>query len=135
MKSEVLFSENNTKIILPTFTSQLPDGSQVRCLKDSGCQRTFISEKVVGANNFKIIEIGIILTVEGFNSKQTYEVDLVEVPLMIGDEIKKVQAVCVPEMNIDLYLPNLNSVVGQFLDRNFVLVTENWCLKLTIFQI
>ena len=43
---------------------------------------------------------------------------------MIGDEIKKVQAVCVPEMNIDLYLPNLNSVVGQFLDRNFVLADK-----------
>ena len=124
VQSEVLFSNNNTKTILPTFTSQLPDGSLLRCLKDSGCQKTFISDKIVKINNFKIIEKNITLTIEGFNSQQTYHVDLVEVPLKIGEKWEIVHAICVPDIKIDLFLPNLKIVTEKFIDNKFCLADQ-----------
>ena len=120
VNSEVLYSSNNTKIILPTFSGKIPDGSTLRCLKDSGCQKTFISEKIVKNNNFKVIESDIVLNIEGFNTQKTYHVNLVEVPLQIGENVRKIHAICVPEIKIDLYLPDLNSVTGKFAAKNFV---------------
>ncbi|XP_068245280.1 uncharacterized protein [Palaemon carinicauda] len=109
---------------LPTFTSQLEDHTQIRGLQDSGCQCNFITDRAVKKIQFKVLRRNVSLTVNGFNSAKSYNTKVVELNLKFGQEICKVEALCVPYININLKLPNLFRVASHFSAKGYTLADK-----------
>ena len=106
--------------VLPTFTFNIPGKSKLyRCIKDSGSQNTFISEKLCKLNNFKTVKENLTLTVNGFNGSRTYKTKIVEVSLEVGTRPFKLQAIVIPEIEVQLNLPLLGTVVDSFKSKGF----------------
>ncbi|XP_068219223.1 LOW QUALITY PROTEIN: uncharacterized protein [Palaemon carinicauda] len=109
---------------LPTFTCQLEDHTQIRGLQDSGCQCNFITDRAVKKIQFKVLRRNVSLTVNGFNSAKSYNTKVVELNLKFGQEICKVEALCVPYININLKLPNLFRVASHFSAKGYTLADK-----------
>ena len=67
----------------------------------------------------------ISLTVNGINTTQSYTTKLVEVRLQIGDKLRKIEALCMPSINVKLKLPKLGKVVSGFKERGYLLADES----------
>lgn len=99
----------NSTVILPTFTGTFDDGDQIRGMRDSGAQASFISEDVARKHNLKVIK-HIDLALSGFNSTVNYDTKVVKVPIWLGDEQHNFEAICVPEINTKLRILGLQKV-------------------------
>ena len=64
---EVMHIEHSSNSILPTFTTSVPDGSMIRCLKDTGSQMTFIDCELAEQQGFEVVNPNFSLVVSGFN--------------------------------------------------------------------
>ena len=111
----------STECILPTFTCYLSNQTEIRCLVDCGSQTTFVTEALVKANNLKVLKKNVNLTVNGFNSSKQYITKLVEVNVEVGDMKYKVEALCVPSIDINLKLPQLSRITKTFIEKGYVL--------------
>ncbi|XP_068234742.1 uncharacterized protein [Palaemon carinicauda] len=111
----------STESILPTFTCYLSNRVEIRCLVDSGCQTNFITEAVANTSNLKVLKERVHLTVNGFNSSKQYVTKLVEVEVEIGKERFKIEALCVPSIDINLKLPQLSRITTAFIEKGYVL--------------
>ena len=97
-----------TGSVLPTFTFNIGDDTQLhRGLKDSGSQNTFVSGKLAKQCKFKVLNSNVKLSVKGFNGLKSYDTNMVEVPLKIGDNCYKITALVVPSIDLKLSLPSL----------------------------
>ena len=111
----------NTEVILPTFTCKLSDGTPIRVLRDGGCQCNFVQESIANSQGLKVLQDNISMQINGFNSSKVYQTKLVAVELVLGTRTCMVEAVCVPDINVTLTLPNLSKVVKGFVDRGYSL--------------
>ena len=71
--------------ILPTFTCNI-QGTQIRALKDLGCQNNFVKESTAENLNLSILNKEIKLCVKGFNSSKDYATKIVEVVLEVDGQ-------------------------------------------------
>ena len=122
---EAFQSDSDMQSVLPTFTSTLDNGLKLRCLKDSGCQCNFILTDIADRYSLPTLRENISLTVNGINTTQNYTTKLVEVRLQIGDKLRKIEALCMPSINVKLKLPKLGKVVSGFKERGYLLADES----------
>ena len=124
---EVLRNSTGDSVILPTFSCDIHSkvGKEtVRVLRDSGCQRNFIEESIAIKNKLHVIDHNVDLDIHGFNATKSMKVKLVEVPLMIGNKIVNVNALCIPEIRTKLRLEGINKVVAAFTEKGYVLADK-----------
>ena len=108
--------------IIPTFSIRLPDNSVIRCMRDSGCQPNFISQKAARRQKLRIVCDNFSLGVKGFNSKKNYNCKIVELRL-IEDELP-ILAICVPEIKTNIKLPGLTKIVKTFISNGYDFADE-----------
>ncbi|XP_068224897.1 uncharacterized protein [Palaemon carinicauda] len=118
--TEALKNSSEGDTILPTFTCNI-SGSNVRCMKDSGCQSNFISEELASRLNLPVIRECVKLTVNGINVPRSYDTKIVEVEMKFDRDTRVIYALCLPNINITLNLPKLNRVVNGFLSKGYKL--------------
>ncbi|XP_068227922.1 uncharacterized protein [Palaemon carinicauda] len=118
--TEALNNSSEGDTILPTFTCNI-SGSNVRCMKDSGCQSNFISEELASKLNLPVIRESIKLTVNSINVPRSYDTKIVEVEMKFDRDSRVIYALCLPNINITLNLSKLNRVVNGFLSKGYKL--------------
>ena len=121
-QSSITGSDN----LLPTFTSNLNNGTNMRVMMDTGCQSTFVSEKFAEINKCKVLREDVNLTINGFNFSKNYNSKLVEVECSFGDEVVKFEAFTKPIIDIKLNVPGLRKLINCLLTRNFKLADFNF---------
>ncbi|XP_068228287.1 uncharacterized protein [Palaemon carinicauda] len=109
--------------ILPTFSCSIQNRS-IRALKDDGSQLNLISEELANALDLKVLQAEVELRINGINVSQKYASKLVEFEIIIGNAIHKIEALCIPSINIKLKLKGLGKVVYGFQTKGYVLVDE-----------
>ena len=112
-----------SEAVLPTFTCKLR-GRKVRGMKDSGCQPHFIRSDLAKQLNLPVVHRNFSLTVNGFNETQDYVTDVVKVELEMNGKVRKIEAICIPEIRTKLLLPDLGRCVKEFTSRNFKLADD-----------
>ena len=121
VNSEVDSKDNS---ILPTFTFSI-DGNEFRGLKDGGAQSNFISSSLADSLNLEVIKPNVNLLVKGINSVKRYETKMVRFEICLGKTFYEISALCLPEIDISLDLPKLQSVVTGFIDKGYTLADSN----------
>ena len=96
-----------------------------RGLIDRGSQSSFVSESLATSHNLKILQSNVKLTVHGFNKQQNYLSRLVELPIRLGGLLHVIPCLVVPQVKVDLKLPQLGSVIEAFLQKGYVLADSN----------
>ena len=114
----------NCDSVLPTFSFYI-NKSMVRGLNDRGSQGSFVSERLVSSHNLKVIQDDVKLTINGSNKPQSYLSRVVEVPVCLGKSVHKIPSLVVPEIKVNLNLPQLGSVVEAFLHKGYKLADSN----------
>ena len=110
----------NCDSVLPTFSFYI-NKSMVCGLNDRGSQSSFVTERLVSSHNLKVIQDEVKLTINGFNKPQIYLSRVVEVPVCLGQSVHKIPSLVVPEIKVNLNLPQLRSVVEAFLHKGYKL--------------
>jgi len=111
-------------VLLPTFTCEVPSGSVVRGLKDSGSQACLITEKLADREKFKVIDPNFEIVVNGVNSPKKYKTKTVQLKLKFGDSILEIPAICIPEIKTNLKVPGLGKVVTNFISKGYDLADK-----------
>ena len=122
--SASFFQKNLEEVdsILSTFTVKSSDNkSTIRSLYDIGSQSSFVVDKHVKDLEHSVLKRNIKLTIKGINESKTVKSDLIEARLKLGDKSYSVQLLTVPEININLKLPNLNKVVTSLIQNGHTL--------------
>ena len=112
---EALQSRN---VILPTFAAHT-NNTKIRCLRDSGSQSNYILDSIARSENLKVVSEDIYITVNGFNSSKDYDTREVSVPLKINNTVTYLDAICIPNFNLNLTLPGLSGIASEFRRKNF----------------
>ena len=108
--------------LLPTFSFCVNEnGTKLRALNDRGSQSSFITENAVVNQKLKVLQKNVKLTVSGFNAPQSYISSLVEVPLRFGSNMHLITAFVVPDIKVNLNLPQLGTIVHDFLNKGYSL--------------
>ena len=107
--------------ILSTFTAKCNDDSVIRGMYDIGSQSSFIVEDLVNNVDHVVIKENINLTIKGINESKTMKSKLIEAQLKLGDAKFPVRLLTVPEININLKLPNLHKVVTSLVQKGHTL--------------
>ena len=100
--------------LLPTLSGLFENKTYVRVLKDSGCQTNIISSKLANDFNLKIVKQDVKLSISGFNEVKDYITNVVEFDLSLGDKTYVIDAICVPNIGIELAIPGLGGLVSEF---------------------
>ena len=130
-KVSVSFSTGGNSIMLPTFTADVHGPlrkSQVRVFKDGGCQRTFIKRSLADKLDLPILENNVKITIDGFNSANTIDTQIVELPLLIGSKRSKVRAIIIDNIRTKFYVKNIDKVVHQFICNGYK-IADKWLLN------
>lgn len=106
--------------ILPTFQCKIA-GTNLRAMKDSGCQAHFLETEIAERLNLRVICNDYTVTIHGFNQGMNYNTKVVSVPLEICGKIHNLQAICIPSIKTNLKLPGLRNIAGSFVDRGYSL--------------
>ena len=122
--TDALSNVLNTDCVLPTFTCNLNYRIQIRSLKDGGCQCNFISERLAEEYDLKVVQSNVNLKVNGFNATKDYVTNIVEFSIDVGGKSYSIKAVCVPEISINLKLPNLSRIVEQFTSKGYIMADK-----------
>lgn len=117
-------SRLNKQNVLPTFTCSLGNSDGVRAMYDTGCQTNFVLEKFVKANNFPVVGDGIKLTINGFNSSRIVDTNIVSIPIGIGSQTYNIEAVSIPNIDLNLSLPALGDVVSMLKSKGYPLADK-----------
>ena len=113
-----LNSDYSSGKMLPTFSVETNSGRRVRCLKDSGCTHCFIRGSIVKELGWTILK-KIKVSVNGMNTDQVYDSDLVEGKLKLGNRTYTVKAITLPDIKITLNLPDLTRIVQEFRNKGY----------------
>ena len=114
----------NCDSVPPTFSFYI-NKSMVRGLNDRGSQNLFVSERLVSSHSLKAIHDNVKLTINGFSKPQCYLSRIVEVPVCLGQSVHKIPSLAVPEIKVNLNLPQLGSMVEAFLHKEYKLADSN----------
>lgn len=115
---EALSLGATSHVLLPTFTCKLKNGYKLRGLKDTGCQTTFLRTDIARKYNLKFIS-KIKLSINGFNSTQSYNTEVVEVELMFGSDCHKINAILIDDIASSMSLPGLKKIVAGFTEKGY----------------
>lgn len=113
--------------VLTTFTCYLGE-CRVRALKDSGCQSNFVTNRFASDNKLSVVKEGVDLTLNGINVSKQYKSKVVEFTLKFGSTERKLTAMTLPSLNINLNLPGLSKITKTFVDKGFQLA-DNYLLE------
>ena len=61
------------RVLLPTFSCPIAlKGGEyfVRVLYDTGCQRNFVSKRIAEKHDLRVVQSGVQLVIQGFNSQK-----------------------------------------------------------------
>ena len=119
--------KHDDSIILPTFTAGISgyaEAAEVRCLKDSGCQRNFIIDSLAKKLKLKILEPNLCINITGFNENKVLKTKVVEIPITVGGSSHVIEALSVPQIPIAMTLDNLKSVARNFMNKGYVLADK-----------
>ena len=72
------------------------------------------------------------LKVNGFNGAREYHTRTVKLNIDFGDTSREIEAICVPEININIKLPKLMEVTEQFVKMGYSLADRK-LYELTLF--
>ena len=109
--------------ILPTFSCKV-NNTLIRGLKDNGCQSNFVTDSLARKLNFKVLEENVPITINTINDTKSIVTKLVEAFFKFGESERKLKALCLPSININLNLKGLPIVTGAFVDKGFKLADE-----------
>ena len=115
----IMKSEFDDHTILPTFVCTLND-TRIRVLKDGGAQSNFVSEDLADRCNLKTLK-SVTLLVNGINGSKKYNTRLVEADLNLDGVKVSLHALCLPQININLHLPELEYVANTFKQKGYIL--------------
>ena len=105
--------------ILPTFIAKVHN-EQLRVLKDTGCQPHFILQDL--ADNLQLeVVCKKEITINGFNSGQKYNSNVVKVPMTISDDIHYLNAICIPSIKTNMHIPRLTEICNALTSRGYAL--------------
>ena len=119
-----LQSDVGGNAILPTFTFKLGD-QIIRGMKDSGCQPNFINESLAVKLKLPIVSDDLIIKVNGFNESREYKTKMVQLDLYLGNKLRTITAICVPEIRTELQLNGLREIINSFISKGYVLADES----------
>ena len=107
--------------IMPTFSCVI-DGTHVRVLRDSGCQASFITDKMAKKLKLNVVKENYSLSINGFNSTNKINTKIVE--CKINKNESPISLICVPEIRTKLSLPGLSGIVKEFDNRGYKLADK-----------
>ena len=93
----------------------------IRGLKDEGSQCNFILNSIAEELDLKVICNNVKLKVNRFNGTREYHTGTVKLNIDFGDTSREIEAICVPEININIKLPKLMKVTEQFVNKGYSL--------------
>ena len=105
--------------ILPTFQAEV-NGVNARGLKDSGCQKNFLSSALFKAANLtagKQIE----LTINGFNSSKKYRTYETKVPLKFGGVTHVLDMIVLPDVATRFAADGIGCLAAGFEEKGYLL--------------
>jgi len=115
-------------IALPTFTGEI-GGKVVRILKDTGAQATLVSQALVDSLQNVVKKDSLPVTINGFNSSVSLNCEIVEIALDLGGDCVQLDALCVPEIKMNLQVPSIGDIVKKLKKYGYSLadklLTEN----------
>ena len=79
-------------------------------------QCTLKLSKFADEHDLQLVE-HVEIQINGFNSSKLYTTKIVQVPLVIGDKIIIINAVCAPSNNIELKIKGLNNLVSALVSE------------------
>ena len=100
--------------LLPTFSCNLNSRYHIRGLKDEGSQCNFILNSIAEELDLKVICNNFKLKVNEFNGTREYHTRTVKLNIDFHDTSREIEAICVPEININIKWPKLMEVTEQF---------------------
>ena len=110
--------------VLPTFSCNLNNRYHIRGLKDEGSQCNFILSAIAEELDLKVIHNNIKLKVNGFNGPREYQTKTVKLNIDFGDKCREIEAICVPEININIRLHKLMEVTKLFVNKGYSLADK-----------
>lgn len=110
--------------ILPTFTCRIGN-KQFRALRDSGSQGNFVSKDLLKDVKHSVVDSPVSLTVTGINEKKTYETETVSLNIALGSKNYCINAMVIPDINIDLKISNLPEIIRGFSDKGYTLADKH----------
>ena len=114
----------NSDSILPTFSCIANNRYQIRGLKDEGSQCNFIVESLAKELDLETVTDNVLVKVHGFNTPQQYISRVVKLSINCGDQDRIIDAICVPEIKINIKLPKLSCIAKQFVNKGYKLADK-----------
>jgi len=105
-----------SNVLVPTFVCSVNNSNnrKIRCMKDTGCQPNFIKSSVADELKLKVVENKFEVVVNGFVDSEIRNTKIVEVEMIIGNDVKIVEAICTPKIRTHLVLPGLSELARLF---------------------
>ena len=119
---EAYSTSGGDAIVLPTFSAELlgPDSTmKVRVFKDGGCQRSFISQRVVDRLCLPINNENRVLTIDGFNSAKTINAQTASLDLKIGNSLHKFEPLIIDQIRTRFSVTNIHKVMNTFKRKGY----------------
>ena len=107
--------------IMPTFTCSV-NNHEVRVLRDSGCQASFITSALADRLNLKTVNSDFSLNIHGFNSSNRLQTKIVEFQVNYNEP--PINLICVPEIRTKMHLPGLSAIVNSFIAKGYELADK-----------
>ena len=103
-------------------------------MKDSGCQPHCIKTEIAERLNLPIVESEFSVLINGFNESKNYLTKIVQVDMEINSRLYSVNAICIPEIKIKMFLPGLSKLIKTFVAKGYTMAdsflnncTDNIC--------
>lgn len=110
-------------LALPTFSCNVGDET-VRVMRDTGAQATLVLDSLAEKCNLPVVDRNVVLTINGFNGSKNYVTKVVAVPLNIEGKVETINAICVPEININLNVPLIGILVDKLTSKGCILADK-----------
>ena len=105
--------------ILPIFSTTI-NNVQARSLRDTGCQKNFISKALVEKCKLQLKD-DIKIVVNGFNSSRGYNTKTVILPLTLNNKTYTLEAIVVPEFPAKFSAHGLKEIALEFVRKGYKL--------------
>lgn len=91
-------------------------------IRDSGCQPNFITRRTADELKLKVVNKNFSVVIKGFNSDGEVITNMVGIKLL--EDHPPIAAICIPDIKVNINLPNLGKVVRNFNEKGFKLADE-----------
>ena len=93
------------RVLLPTLSCPIAlNGGEyfVRVLYDTGSQRNFVSKRIAEKHDLRVVQSGVQLVIQGFNSQKELATNIVSLPLRVNDSLFTIDAIVVPQIDANI---------------------------------